>query len=94
MSHFTFYEYIPQAQAVVHIHNREIWDKCLDILPTTSKEVSYGTPEMALEIQRVLMSQEIGSKRVVVMGGHEEGIISYGKTVEEAVLAMLKLENS
>ena len=105
MSHFTFYETIPDAGAVVHIHNRALWYKFLNVLPSTVKEVSYGTPEMAFEIQRVLkclsfavgFSQRMpgkGHKRVVVMGGHEEGIISYGKTVEEAVNAMIELENS
>lgn len=93
MSHFTIYDSIPEADAVVHIHNRVLWEKYIDLLPATAKEVSYGTPEMAYEIERVLKLPETQLKRVVVMGGHEEGIISFGKTVEEAVKAMMELED-
>jgi ribulose-5-phosphate 4-epimerase/fuculose-1-phosphate aldolase len=93
MSHYTIYKTIPEAAAVVHIHNRPLWDKYLDVLPTTAKEVSYGTPEMAYEIEHVLKLPEMKFKRVAVMGGHEEGIISYGISIEEAVKAMIELEN-
>jgi len=93
MSHYTVYKTIPEAAAVVHIHNRFLWDKYLDVLPCTLKEVSYGTPEMAFEIERILKLPEMKTKRVAVMGGHEEGIISYGTSVEEAVKAMLGLED-
>lgn len=93
MSHYTVYKTIPEAAAVVHIHNSPLWDKYLDVLPCTLKEVSYGTPEMAFEIERILKLPEMKSGRVAVMGGHEEGIISYGISVEEAVRAMLRLED-
>jgi L-ribulose-5-phosphate 4-epimerase len=93
MSHYTVYKSISEAAAVVHIHNRPLWDKYFNVLPTTAKEVSYGTPEMAYEIERVLKLPEMKFKRAAVMGGHEEGIISYGISVEEAVKAMMELEN-
>jgi len=93
MSHFMIYETIPEAEAVVHIHNRSLWEKYFDVLLTTSKEVSYGTPEMAFEIARVLKLPAMNFCNAVVMGGHEEGIISFGSNVEEAVKEMIKLEN-
>lgn len=93
MSHYIIYNTIPLADAVVHIHNRQLWDKFTDRLPTTAKEVSYGTPEMAYELQRILRLPETANKSVVVMGGHEEGIISYGISLEEAVKVMVDLED-
>lgn len=93
MSHYSVYKTIPKAAAVVHIHNRPLWEKYLDILPTTLREVSYGTSEMAYEIERVFTLPEMKFKRAAVMGGHEEGIISYGISVEEAVKAMIQLES-
>jgi hypothetical protein len=77
----------------VHIHSRKLWEKYLDVLPTTNKGVQYGTPEMAIEIMRVIKIEETQIKKVIVMGGHFEGIISFGKTVEEAVLTMLALQD-
>lgn len=92
MSHYMIYKSIPEAVGVVHIHNRSLWEQYLDLIPTTSKEVSYGTPEMAYELERILKLPEMKNKRVVVMGGHEEGIISYGFSIEEAVNEMINLE--
>ncbi len=92
MSHFMIYETIPEAAAVVHIHNRPLWDKFLNILPFTAKNVAYGTPEMAFELGRIMKLSKTENKKVVVMGGHEEGIISYGISADEAVQAMIDLE--
>lgn len=92
MSHSAVYKANPEVDAVIHIHNLKLWEKYLGILPTTDKKVEYGTPEMAYEISRIMMLPETLSNKVFVMGGHKEGIISFGKTVEEAALAILRLE--
>ncbi len=93
MSHSAIYTAKSEVGAVVHIHSRKLWEKYLDVLPTTNKGVQYGTPEMANEIMRVIKIEETQIKKVIVMGGHLEGIISFGKTVEEAVLTMLALQD-
>ena len=77
--------------AVVHIHNYPLWDRYLGILPTTSPEVEYGTPTMANEITRILTLPKTLQKKVIIMGGHEEGIFAFGKTIEEAVSLILAL---
>ena len=92
MSHGAIYSSNAEVGAVVHIHNRQLWEKLIDVLPTTAKEVEYGTPEMAFEIRRIMTLPETLNQKVFVMGGHEEGIISFGKTVEEAALIILALE--
>lgn len=92
MSHAAIYSAIPEVGAVVHVHSRKLWDKYVDVLPTTSRDIPYGTPEMAYEIGRILTHSHTLEKKVIVMGGHDEGIMSFGKTVEEAALAVLNLE--
>lgn len=92
MSHAAIYSSLPEVGAVVHIHSRKLWDKYVDVLPTTDRNVQYGTPEMAYEIGRILTHSHTLEKKVIVMGGHDEGIMSFGKTVEEAALAVLNLE--
>lgn len=94
MSHAAIYSASSEVGAVVHIHDRKLWEKYLDILPSTDKKVEYGTPEMSYEILRIMTDPRTMDKRVFVMGGHEEGIISFGKTVEEAALTILALGNS
>ena len=94
MSHSAIYTANPGAAAVVHIHNRTLWEKYLDLLPTTNRAVEYGTPEMAREIGRIIVLPETLKMRIFVMGGHEEGLVSFGKTVEEAALVILELTNN
>lgn len=92
MSHAAIYSANSGMGAVVHIHDLKLWERYLGILPTTDKNVEYGTPEMAYEIARIMTEPETLSQKIFVMGGHEEGIVSFGETVEEAALAILKLK--
>jgi len=92
MSHAAIYAASSEAGAVVHIHNLQLWEKYLDILPTTDKTVEYGTPEMASEISKIMTLPETSDRKIFVMGGHKEGIIAFGKTVEEAALTILSLK--
>ena len=91
MSHASVYEANPDIGAVVHIHNRQLWEKCLGVLPTSDRKVEYGTPAMAAEISKIMTLPAVLDKKVFVMGGHEEGIVSFGKTIEEAVSVILEL---
>jgi L-ribulose-5-phosphate 4-epimerase len=91
MSHAAIYSYDTAIGAVVHIHSRQLWEKYLNVLPTTAKEVEYGTPEMAVEIGKIMTLPETLNKKVFVMGGHKDGIISFGATIEEAALIILSL---
>ena len=60
----------------------ELWKKWKNKLPTTSKSIAYGTPEMAFGLQDCLKSKP-GSKGIIIMGGHAEGIIAFGNDFEE-----------
>jgi len=92
MSHAAVYSCDIEIGAVVHIHNRHLWEKYINLLPTTALEVPYGTPEMGYEIIRLMGLPETQSRKVFVMGGHAEGIVAFGKTVEEAARSVLALE--
>ena len=91
MSHAAIYAASTEVGAVVHIHNLQLWEKYLDVLPTTDRTIEYGTPEMAFEISKIMMIPETLDKKVFVMGGHKEGIIAFGRTMEEAAFTILAL---
>jgi L-ribulose-5-phosphate 4-epimerase len=93
MSHAVIYQAATEIGAVVHVHNSKIWEKYLNVLPTTDKGIEYGTPEMAYEIGRIMSLPDTLNKNIIIMGGHEEGILSIGKTVEEAALIILRMED-
>jgi ribulose-5-phosphate 4-epimerase/fuculose-1-phosphate aldolase len=92
LSHAVIYESSLETFAVIHVHHKPTWEKLMDRVPTTFPEASYGTPEMAEEIKRLFRETDVSTTKIIVMGGHEEGIITFGTTLEEA--ARILIENS
>ena len=86
LSHAAIYESNLNVAGIIHIHNKDMWNKYLYELPTTDTRAEFGTPEIAAEIQR-LANHDSG---MIIMGGHPEGIISYGKSLNNAKETILK----
>jgi L-ribulose-5-phosphate 4-epimerase len=84
LTHAAVYESEAKAGAVIHGHNSKLWTALLKHAPTTSKTVEYGTPEMAYEVRRLFQNAEVKSRKIFVMAGHEGGIVTFGKNLEEA----------
>lgn len=91
MTHAAIYQLDQHIGAIVHVHNRDLWNKYLHNLPTTDPDVRYGTPEMANEFRRLYRDTDFRKSQLAVMGGHEEGLLSYGATLEEAAKKVLSL---
>jgi len=89
MTHAAVYECDREINAAIHIHDKKLWDQLIDSVPTTSPEIEYGTPQMALEIFRLFKETDVKTGKILVMAGHEEGIISFGKTLREAMKVIL-----
>jgi L-ribulose-5-phosphate 4-epimerase len=95
LSHAAIYETAPEIGAVIHVHGARLWRALLGKAPTTRKEAEYGTPEIARELQRLLRETDAGKGGVIVMGGHEDGVISFGRNLEEAGKKLLeRIEDS
>jgi len=90
LSHAAIYESAPSVMAVIHVHHQALWEKLRNIFATTSKEAAFGTPELALEIRRLFRKSEVKKEKIIVMGGHPEGIISFGQSLEEAGQVLLE----
>jgi ribulose-5-phosphate 4-epimerase/fuculose-1-phosphate aldolase len=88
MTHAVFYKFSNEINAVIHIHDRKLWEKYFNVLPTSSPGAEYGTPEMAYSIEK-LLKEQLAKSFVMVMGGHKDGIVAYGESLDEA-LKMLK----
>ena len=84
LSHYIIYTYCTDAKAVIHIHSKALWLKLKNKVPTTSVDVEYGTIEMVNEIINLLKSTNLKNEKIMVMGGHEDGLISFGSSIEEA----------
>lgn len=90
MTHAAIYEFDDKIRAVIHIHHLELWKELLDKIPTSKKEVPYGTPEMGMEIRRLFEEELLAEKHIMAMAGHDEGIITFGATLEEAAEVLMK----
>lgn len=89
LTHAAIYEADPSIRAVIHIHHDKQWSDWLNEVPTTNPDVPYGTPEMAAEIHRLFKENKLVLE-VIAMAGHQGGLISFGKTLEEAARPFLK----
>ena len=90
LSHGIIYKSNTEVNAVIHAHHSLMWEKHLNILPTTNIKAGFGTPEIAVEIQKLAINQ----KGIIIMGGHPEGIITYGKTLKEAYDILIQYFNN
>ena len=90
LTHAAIFESNPSTSAVIHCHDSVLWEALLDRAPTTSKAVAYGTPEMAYEIMRLFKGNDVPSRKILVMAGHEAGIVTFGKNLEDAFNILMR----
>ena len=90
LTHAAIYESDPTISAVIHCHDSVLWRTLLDRVPTTSKAIAYGTPEMAYEIISLLAVSDVRSREIFVMAGHEGGIVTFGKNLEDAFDVLMR----
>ncbi len=89
LSHAAIYECNPAIGAVIHIHNRKIWQGMLnDNLTHTHKDIPYGTVLMANAVKEKVAGKASG---YLAMAGHEDGVITYGENFEQAMEICLGL---
>ena len=91
LTHAAIYALDPGIRAVVHVHDADLWQALIDRIPTTSPEITYGTPEMAREFQRLYADTDFRVQGIAVMGGHDEGLVSFGKDISQAAERILRL---
>jgi ribulose-5-phosphate 4-epimerase/fuculose-1-phosphate aldolase len=85
MTHGAAYDLGPHIRAVLHAHSPVLW-KCARKLniPITDPSAPYGTPMMAEEVRRLYQSSVLPERQILAMGGHEDGMIAFGRSPEEA----------
>ncbi len=90
LSHASVYAQDKTIQCIIHAHSPEIWHATQDLkLACTAKDVAYGTPDMAYAISQLFNSGELEQQALFTMLGHEDGVISFGKTFPETAFTMI-----
>lgn len=89
LTHGTLYDLDADVRCVLHVHAPELWRLAPAMsLPTTDASAAYGTVQMAREVRRLARAN--ANARIFAMGGHEDGILSIGRTADEAGGALLR----
>ena len=88
LTHAAIYNSDATAGAVIHCHDSKLWAAVLNQAPTTSKAADYGTPEMANEIMQLFKRTDV--PKIIAMAGHEAGILTFGKDLEEAFAVLMR----
>ncbi len=94
LTHAAIYELAPTIKAVVHIHDMCMWNDLKSKAATTHADVAYGTPEMAEEFQRLFRETDFAETGIAAMAGHESGVVSIGRSLQEAANRVLELHES
>jgi hypothetical protein len=91
LTHGVIYDMESAIRSVFHVHSPEIWQRAASLgLPITREDVPYGTPEMAEEVRRLFRDSDVLERGIFSMGGHEDGIVSFGRSEDEAGEILLR----
>jgi len=90
LSHAMIYEISSDINAVIHIHSKVLWEfmKKNNSLFTRAK---YGTIDMVEEIASLYEGRDPFDESIFVMRGHEDGVIVFGRTLQEAELTLFEM---
>lgn len=90
LTHAAIYSADPGVNAVVHVHNIELWNELIYKVPTTNPGMDYGTIGLAKEILRIFSEPEVYEKRIIIMAGDRAGILTFGQDMDEAVNVLME----
>lgn len=90
LTHGAVYALDAGVQWVMHAHSPHIWRHAEALgIPQTAADVPYGSPELAAEVERLFRATEVAALGILAMAGHEDGIVTFGRTAEAAGAVML-----
>jgi hypothetical protein len=91
LTHGALYDAAPDARVVLHGHAPELWRHGQALgLPVTDPGVAEGTPRMAREVQRLVRAGTAGAVGIIVMGGHPDGVLAFGRSGADAGAALVR----
>jgi len=89
LSHASIYNVHESVTCALHAHSPDIWRNSVELgIAVTDESVAYGTPEMAKEVRRLIT--DMGSPGIFSMGGHEDGIFTFGRSLVDAGQLMVR----
>lgn len=92
MTHAVLYQQDKNISAIIHIHAPSIWRETqIRGLAFTKENVPYGTVQMALAVENLCV--DFGGQGVFSMLGHEDGIVAFGRSLDQAGKILLGVDS-
>ncbi|MDD4915360.1 MAG: class II aldolase/adducin family protein [Methylococcales bacterium] len=92
LTHAGVYRQNPGILAVIHVHSPELWRNTLRLqIPHIAADIAYGTPEMAQAVGELFLSGRLERSGLFSMLGHEDGIVAFGSSLEEAACLLIAM---
>ena len=89
LSHAAIYSADPGVNAIIHVHDIELWNTLIHKVPTTNPSMDYGTTGLAKDILRLFNESDVYEKRIIIMAGDRAGILTFGNDMDEAVNVLM-----
>lgn len=91
LSHSAVYDSDSTIRAVIHVHHMTLWQRLYNKMPTTDPQAEAGTPAMAKAIEELFKRGRVRETGFFIMGGHREGVVAFGRDLDEAGERLLGL---
>ena len=90
LMHGAIYDFDQIYKSVVHVHSKPIWINALKLgIPITPAYAEKGTDRLAIEAQKILKSTNAAELGIIALGGHQDGILSFGKSPKDACMTII-----
>lgn len=91
LTHAAVYATDQKIRWVIHVHCPEIWRHADRLsIPSIASNIPYGTPQMATAVGQLLVHHSIRKQAIFSMQGHQDGVVCFGATAEQAGLTIIK----
>jgi len=91
LTHAAIYLANQEINAVFHGHDTHLWNEMINHnYLSTAASIPYGTIDMAVAVQKLTYDKPAG---LFVMKGHQDGIVSWGRTADEAGELLLEINH-
>lgn len=92
LTHAAVYQADESARYVLHVHSPELWRQADRLaIARTDPAAAGGTVALANAITDLLRDPAVRQQGVFAMGGHEDGLVAFGRTAQSAAFILMAL---
>jgi ribulose-5-phosphate 4-epimerase/fuculose-1-phosphate aldolase len=92
LTHAALYHADDRVRYVMHVHCPELWHRAGALgIAQTDAAAAGGTVALAQAISDLLEEPAVRRQGIFAMGGHEDGLVAFGRSAQEAAFALTGL---